>query len=401
MDNNTTLMKAESFLPIIESAPVALQTNRLSAENAIKYGQDLIAKIGDEGMSDEMDQQCNTFLVKLKKTCTAMNERRKGITQLFDEVKKAFTTLEGQIDQKSEIYKKVQEFRDAYAAEKIRKQQEAEREAKRKLAIENEKIAIRALIEEGISKHVSDYITTGQKALLNWFEGSTLETFAENEKLIRSIPVVYPTQHLQRYKSDAVLIYISLNDMEEIKRDVIADKLPSLMDAYERTITAERDAYVDKLPSKKLELEAIARANAEEAERLRLEAEQRKKEEEQRLAKESEDRTSKTKAEVEANKEIATANSLFDTQMETAQAAPPPAQVRESFEIIVKNPLGYLALISFYFEREGKTSTVESLEKKTLGSIKTYCEGVAKKTGEIINNPYLQYKETYKTVAKK
>lgn len=401
MEQITEILKVDAFVSVIETAPAILTANQASVKNALEFGEKLLATITEQGMSDEMDTRCNAFLVKVKATCTAMNEKRKPITSLFDDVKKAFTSQEAQIDQKSDIYTKIQKFRNDYAAEKIRKQQEAERVAQRRLAIDKEKIAVKAVIETGISKHVSDYITKKQQELLSLFEGATLENFDEVSGQIKLFPVDYPHEHFITYQAPVNMIYLTTDDVVLIIREISDDKYVQLSDEYRNTIFNLRQAFIDKLPSKKQELEAMAKANAEEAKRLQDEAEKRKKEDADRLAKEQAERDAKAAAAAETNKQVSTANSVFNAQMEVAQVATPSAPVRSGFNIIVKNPIGYLAIVSFYFEKEGNKATVEGLEKKTLGAMKTFCESHAKSTGELINNPFLEYKEVFKAIAKK
>lgn len=397
----TELVKVDAFVSVIETAPAILTSNQTSVKNAVDFGEKLLAAIAEQGMSDEMDTRCNNFLVKVKATCTAMNEKRKPITSLFDDVKKAFTSLESQIDQRSDIYTKIQKFRNDYAAEKIKRQQEIEREAQRKLAVEKERIAVKAVIETGISKHVSDYVTRKQQDLLSLFEGATLENFEQISEQIRLFPVDYPHEHFITYQAPVNLIYLTRDDVILIIREISDDKYVMLSDEYRNTIFNLRQAFIDKLPSKKQELEAMEKANAAEKERLRIEAEKRKHEEADRIAKEQAERDEKAATAAEANKQVATSNTVFSAQVEITQNAAPIAPVRSGFEIIVKNPVGYLAIVSFYFEREGNKATVEGLEKKTLGAMKTFCENHAKSTGEVINNPFLEYKEVFKAIAKK
>lgn len=53
-------------------------------------------------MTDEMDGEIRTFIVKAAKTLSTISERRKPITQMMDSVKKYFTGLENEINVKNE-----------------------------------------------------------------------------------------------------------------------------------------------------------------------------------------------------------------------------------------------------------------------------------------------------------
>jgi hypothetical protein len=74
--------------------------------------------------------------------------------------------------------------------------------------------------------------------------------------------------------------------------------------------------------------------------------------------------------------------------------------IREGYEIEVLDQRGYNLLVEFYFEKKGKTESIDKLDKKSLGSIRKFCERWAKKNNEKIISPFLNYKPTLKVVAK-
>jgi hypothetical protein len=124
MDSTTAVSQTE-IKQIAENTNSVLQMNIDSVTKAQEFGNQLISRIQSEGMNENLDQECNNYLVKLRKTLTLMQERRKPITQLFDQVKKHFTHLENDLDpHKGEVYASIQKFRDDYArakAEEARK----------------------------------------------------------------------------------------------------------------------------------------------------------------------------------------------------------------------------------------------------------------------------------------
>ena len=84
---------------VVSSAQGTVEQNRLSLENANKAADKLIALIEETEIQDNplvrnLDEQCKSFLAKASKTAQTMSERRKPITQAFDQIRKYFTEME-------------------------------------------------------------------------------------------------------------------------------------------------------------------------------------------------------------------------------------------------------------------------------------------------------------------
>ena len=90
----------------------AVQANRKSYE---------ACDIGVSGMNDALDERAAEFIKKAKLTEKAMTEKRKGVTQVFDIVRKGFTMMENLISIKNtdSVVYKIQEKRNEYAAYKL------------------------------------------------------------------------------------------------------------------------------------------------------------------------------------------------------------------------------------------------------------------------------------------
>ena len=117
----TELIKTEEFTSIIQGAPNILKRNQVSVQKSNEAGQALLDTIEGGGMNDELDAEVATYLKKIGITAKNMEERRKPITQLFDNVRKVFTTLEGNISIKSTdtIQGKLLDCRNVYAKKKV------------------------------------------------------------------------------------------------------------------------------------------------------------------------------------------------------------------------------------------------------------------------------------------
>jgi hypothetical protein len=96
-----------------------------------------------------------------------------------------------------------------------------------------------------------------------------------------------------------------------------------------------------------------------------------------------------------------TAEATFDASVNATPTIEHAAQVRTGYNIEAKTPHAYLLIFQFWFEKEGSKLPMEKFEKKTLGSMKTFCEKEAIKTGTKIESPFIVYHDDYTVTAKK
>lgn len=123
------------------------------------------------------------------------------------------------------------------------------------------------------------------------------------------------------------------------------------------------------------------------------------------------DQQAKEKADQEARDKKAADDAALKAQMEqtntlfdaTVSAVPveETAKTRESLEIVVSGPQGWMAITAQWFQIEGSKMALDKFEKKTFGSMKTACEKHAHKGGDRITHPQIEYKEVFKAVTVK
>jgi len=70
--------------------------------------------------------------------------------------------------------------------------------------------------------------------------------------------------------------------------------------------------------------------------------------------------------------------------------------VKEGYSIQLKSSAGYLLLVQFWFEKEGKTLAIDKFEKMTFDRVKRFCEAYAIKNDEFLESPLLSYEPVYK-----
>lgn len=384
------------FQELAKSAPQVLEENKVRVSKAIHAGKQLLEKVETNGMSDETDKELNSYQVKARKTYELIQNNRKPITQLFDQIKKEFTSTEAELDPKKpeSIYYKIQQKRNAYAQEKLEKQKKAEEERLRKQALEKESAEVEAQISTALENYFSDYLSDYIDQIYEYFNSSTLENLEETEKKIKKANELYPKEHFDQFKTSVTTIYLTKEDKAGLKVTVMDGKYEEFKKRFADRMKEVKVDLSSKIPSRKAELEQLAKANAEEAKRLKAEQEKRQKEEAEKRAKEKQEAEARAKEQAEAKKKAAEMQAMFEA--ETTEKA-----TRSGYEMIVKHPSAYAYIFQFWFDKEGKNLAIDEIEKKSLKQMKTFCEKYAHKHDETIQSPYIEYKEIAKVAARK
>lgn len=398
------IVKAEQFVTIVETAQSALIKNEQSVTGAIQFGQSILDTIEAEGMSDELDAKCNKYLVRVRDTEAVLKKRRTPVTQIFDTIRKEFTGLEGKIAKtnKQSVPAKIQSLRDAYATQKAKEQRQREIEAQRKLDIEKEKTRIAAEAEVELSKYFNGHLTGCKSLMYRLFEGVSLDTFLDVAETLENYSLVMNNEHYFKFTFRFFVSHISSDDANLIIKQAMDTKHGHYAQLFSKEIEDYRQELMDKLPSKKTELEAIAEAekqDAEEAQRLKDLREKREKEEKERLENEAKEREANEAAVAETKKQESDMENMFENVEQTAQPET-KAQVRSGYDITVTHPAGWVTVFQLWFEKEGKNLGVDVIGRKSLNQMKGWAEKEALKTGEQVTSPYVKYEETFKTVAK-
>ena len=97
-NNQLTIIQPENIQTIVSMTPENHRANVESHDKCISYGQQLLARIQQQGMTDELDQQAAKYIDAARKTVAKMNDKRSPLTKLFDQIRSEFTRLEGDID---------------------------------------------------------------------------------------------------------------------------------------------------------------------------------------------------------------------------------------------------------------------------------------------------------------
>jgi len=386
------------LVEIVQTAPAILKDSKTRHDRAVEYGNNLLNKAEEFGMNDDLDAIMADYQGKLRVTYKTIYEARRPFTQIVDEVKKEFTSLEADIDPagKSNIFFKIQGIRNIFVTDKIAAQKKKDAEVLRLQNIEKEKIEIERQVTIAINESFGQYLSGVKRAMNNIFEGMKLDSVESTRKMIMATPmglskIMFDTFGVKDY-------WVNYLSQDEVKTIITNRKSESLYadlnDVCGIDMMEYRREMIEKIPSKQKELEAIANAGIEEAARLQKEATERQEKEAERLKAEA----AQKQIEATQNAAVEAAGKTFEATIATqAQLFGNDApKTKDGYLIEVNHRAGYGLLFQFWFEKEGHSLPADKIEKKTIGQMKAFCEAYAIKNDEKIVSPLLKYTETYK-----
>ena len=424
----------------------AVQANRKSYEACVNAGESLLFDIGVSGMNDALDERAAEFIKKAKLTEKAMTEKRKGVTQVFDIVRKGFTMMENLISIKNtdSVVYKIQEKRNEYAAYKLEQQRKAEQERLRQERIKEAKIKLKTDTIDILNNLLTEHSSAAINSLNNTFSLLTLDNKDEVKKRIAECSDVLDLGHLFVNNKPSYSSEIDENDAKEIMNGAYKEVSASLLASYKQTVNATRDELLMKFDSKVSELLEIKRAEEErkrkeeearkaeeerkrkeaelkaaEAERKAKEAELKAAEEErkrkeaeaaaaeaERKAKEEAIRKADEAAKEEQQRKLAAEQEKRDAenaaQHATAQAQSLFAQtsvgetgkqkIKVTKRLVVTDKNAWLDIIQQWWTIEGSKMAPDKLASK-LEFMRKACEKHANSEEEYIVSPYIKYED--------
>lgn len=402
MENSITLLQQDNVSAIAAQAPEAFKNNQLSHDKCLEVGEKILEAIRNGGMTDELDEQAARYIEKSRKTVSKMNEQRSPVTKLFDEMRKAYTTLENEINPTTagSVPNLLQQERNKYAA---RKREEAERirqEQERKRMVETQNISFERDLENALCTTFDAGLNGIVQAMNSRLTDTTLENYSEVEQYLQGFKVEFGDTEwacIKRNMTFRTSLYpmVTPEKQKEICHRLKDRLYPRFKEQYVYEISSNRDEILALLPSKRKELETIAQASAEKAEKRRLEMQQREAEEAARREAERIRKEQEAKAKAELERQQAEAMNLFN---QTAAATPvyqAKTSVKKKIEIL--NPQGIIECLNMWWLGEGCNLSVEELQKMFKKQI-TFCEKQAndKSDPKFIESEHIRYVEEVK-----
>lgn len=376
----TALVKQENIQAIVQSAPKAYETGKLSHDKCLEFGNALLKKIDENGgLNDALDAQVADYLVRVGTTLKKINDTRTPVTRLFDDIKKVFTALENDIDKTKTgtLPFRLQALRNVYAkqkfeaAERIRKEEE---ERQRIVAVKNRYIQD---VKSDYRRLVSEAISSSCRTLTDLDNNVTLENYQRTYQFVDDFQTELPLEWYKNLKHTISIpnIPISIDELTQIEISVKNELHKEVSEQYLYEIESTKVYILERLPSKKMNLEKMAKADAEEAARMKEAMEANRAKEAARIEQERRQREIEQQQKAEAAQQMNEMNSLFAM----AEAAQPVSKmsVKVSKKIELVNANGIVSIINLWFAREGVNLEVEELCKIFKKQI-AFCEKLAK-----------------------
>lgn len=395
MSQELAIVKQENIQTIVSAAPQSYQDNKLSREKCIQAGQAILDAIKAQGMTDELDQQAAQFIEKARKTVKKMNERRSPVTKLFDDIRKEFTALENAIDpiKSDTIPYQLQQFRNQFAAKKRAEEEERRRREYERQQAEAARTKMKQDIEEDFKQQFQSLVNRDCNALSTIDSVVSLDNYDASFKQVKEFSTELPADFLYNLHTlIRIPAGITVDELRKVEIETKERLGKQFKEQYEFEVDSTKQYIIDRLPSKKANLERMAQASAEEAARIKaeMEARQRKEAEEQEAERRRKEEEEKQKAEM--TRQQSEMESLFGQQAVVSSGYQPKVKVAQKINLL--NPEGIMAVLSMWWLNEGRTLSVEELSKMFKKQI-TFCEKLAKE-GTFIADESVEYVEDVK-----
>ena len=385
-----TIVQPENIKLIVSNAPQSMHDNIVSCRRCIEAGENLLEAIQDNGMTDELDLQAAAFIEKSRKTVRKMNERRSPVTKLFDEIRTRFTSIENAIDpaKADTIPYKLQQFRNQYAATKREEEERRRREELARQQAEAARAKLKIDVEEDFKARFQCLIGETVNNLTELDNRVTLENYDEVCGQIKTCSTELPPEWLYNLHSTVHRpLNLPVDEMRKIESEMKEALGKQFKEQYAAEIQDNKDYILDRLPSKKANLERIAKANAEEAARIQAEIEERQRKEAEAQEAERKRKEEEERKKSEAARQQVEMGFLFNAQA-AVQGYQPKMKVSKKIELL--NPEGILPVIGMWWRLEGCNLSTQELSKMFKKQI-TFCEKVANKDGEFIKDESVSY----------
>jgi len=385
------IVKQENIQTIVSAAPQSYNDNKLSCERCISAGQSILNAITTNGgMTDELDKEAALFIEKARKTVKKMNEKRSPVTKLFDDIRREFTVIENAIDptKVDTIPYKLQQYRNQYAAKKRAEEEKRRQEEYKRQQAEQARVKLRQDIEGDFKAQFQTYLNQSINWLTTKDNSVTLKNYNTVYSEIKNFSASLPADWLHNLHT---LIRIpgnvSVDELRQFETDIKERLDKQFTDQYTAEIQDNKDFILDRLPSKKANLERMAQADAAEAARVKAEIEERQRKEAEAREAERKRKEEEEKQKAEMARQQAEMNGLFSEQA-SMQNYQPKVKVTQKIELL--NPEGIMPILSMWWSKEGCTLSVEELRKLFKKQI-TFCEKLANKDSVYIENESVQY----------
>lgn len=391
-----TIFEPKNVQQIADLAPQSYKDNSLSHFRCLEVGKQLLEKAKSEGMSDALDMEIAKFIEKAKATVKKMNGKRTPVTQLFDQIRRVYTTMENDVDPSKvdSIPYQLQQQRNAFAKKKHEEEERRRREEAARQAKENAKVRYRAEVEDDYVKQFNALVNKSINELTDMDKQLTLDNYEIIFDGVNEYNCELPETWCQTVISAAHRpAELTPDECRAIQASVMAGLTNRFKEQFPFEVQSIRDDIFDRLPSKKKELERIAKASAEEAAKIKADMEAKEREEAARKEAERIEREKQEAAAAKLAAEKQQMDGLFGMPIATPATYQPKTQVKK--EVVISSVEDVMKVVAFWFSQEGCTKTVEELSKEFKKQI-TFANKAANSKDAPMFIADVQYKDEVK-----
>lgn len=391
-----TIFEPKNVQTLAELGPQSYKDNQLSHNRCLEAGKQLLERVQREGMSDTLDMDIAKFIEKSKVTLKKMNSRRTPVTQLFDQIRKAYTSMENDVDpaKASTIPCQLQDIRNEYTRKKHEEEELRRREEAARMAREAAKVRYRTDVEEDYAVQFNSVVNKSINDLTDMDKQITLDNYEIIYDGIKNFKSELPDGWFQSVTSGAHRpAELSPEECRAIQANVMAGLVNRFKEQFAFEVQSTRDDILDRMPSKKIELQRMVKASAEEAARIKAEMEAKERAE---AARKEQERMEKERREAEAAKlanQKQEMDNLFGMQMTAPADYQPKTQVKK--KVVVQSPEDIMAIVAFWWSQEGCGKTVAELSKEFKKQI-TYANTAANSKDNPVFISNLRYEDDVK-----
>lgn len=398
MANELSIMRPENVQMVAQGAPRIYSDNSQRSMRCNEYGKTLLSEIEAGGMNDDLDQRCAAYIEKSRKTVRLMNEQRSPITKMFDLFRAEFTRMEGSIDPTKfgSIPYRIQAYRNEYAARKREEEERRRAEELRRIQHEQAVSKYEADVKEDFGLQFARFITDNINKLTGLNTSLTLENFDAVSAQIKAFATTLPDDLFAHLRLSVLIPPIlTSEEAEHIRSGVQKSLLKPFRDRYASEISDYKDSITDALSSKRHELERMAKANAEEQERMKQELAAKEAAEAARLEAERKRKAEEARSAQQMQQQAQNMGDLFNMASVSTPSYTPKTSVKK--RVVALDAEGILAIVSFWWSKEGQHMSVEDLTKmfrRQFTAVDKYANDKA--NAEFIKNEHVKYVDDVK-----
>lgn len=368
MADNTralTIFEPQNVQTIAELVPQSYNDNRLSHFRCLEAGNQLLERVKREGMSDPLDMEIAKFIEKAKATVRKMNGKRTPVTQLFDQIRKVYTSLENEVDpsKADSVPGQLQAYRNDFAKKKHEEEERRRREEAARLAKENAKTRYRADVEDDYVRQFYALVNKSINELTEFDKQINLYNYGIIYDNIKNCNCKLPDSWCQTVGSGARRpMELSPEECRAIQANVMAGLVKRFEEQFPFEVESARDEILDRLPSKKKELERIAKVSAEEAAELKAQMAAKERAEAARKEAERVEREKQEAAAAQLASQKQEMDGLFGMPVAAPASYQPKAQVKK--KVVIETAGDVMKVVAFWWSQQGSALSVEELSKE-------------------------------------